>query len=48
MATHSIILHGKSHAQRNLVGYSPWGHKELNTTEQLSTYLSILCLYIYP
>ena len=21
--------------QRNLVGYSPWGHKELDTTEQL-------------
>ena len=25
------------HGQRNLVGYSPWGHKELVTTEQLST-----------
>ena len=23
-------------AQRSSVGYSPWGHKELNTTEQLS------------
>ena len=22
--------------QRNLVGYSPWGHKELDTTEQLT------------
>ena len=28
-----------SHGQRNLVGYSPWGHKELDTTEQLSTSL---------
>ena len=25
------------HGQRNLVGYSPWGHKESDTTEQLST-----------
>ena len=24
------------HGQRNLVSYSPWGHKELDTTEQLS------------
>ena len=23
--------------QRGLAGYSPWGHKELNTTEQLNT-----------
>ena len=28
MATHSSILAGKSHGQRSLVGYSPWGHKE--------------------
>ena len=27
MATHSIFLPGKSHGQRSLVGYSPWGHK---------------------
>ena len=25
----------KSHGQRSLVGYSPWGHKESDTTEQL-------------
>ena len=25
------------HGQRNLVGYSTWGHKELGMTEQLST-----------
>ena len=29
-------LPGESHAQRSLVGYSPWGHKELERTEQLS------------
>ena len=39
MATHSSILFlpGKFHGQRNLAGYSPWGHKESDTTEQLST-----------
>ena len=31
-----LLLSGKSHGQRRLAGYSPWGHKELNTTEQLS------------
>ena len=30
-----VFLSGKSHGQRSLVGYSPWGHKELDTTEQL-------------
>ena len=25
------------HGQRSLAGYSPWGHKELDTTEGLST-----------
>ena len=25
------------HGQRNLVGYSPWGHKKSDTAEQLST-----------
>ena len=28
MATHSGILPGKSHGERSLAGYSPWGHKE--------------------
>ena len=27
------ILTGESQGQRNLVGYSPWGHKESDTTE---------------
>ena len=36
MATHSIFLPGKFHGQRNLAGYSPWGHKELDTTEKLT------------
>ena len=33
MATHSSILPGEFHGQRSLVGYSPWGHKEPDTTE---------------
>ena len=27
------ILPGESHGQRSLVGYSPWGHKELDMTD---------------
>ena len=33
MATHSSVLAGKSHGQRNLAGYSPWGHKESDVIE---------------
>ena len=32
-----VFLPGKSHRQRSLVGYSPWDHKKLDTTERLST-----------
>ena len=32
-----VILPGESHGQKNLVGYSPWAHKELDMTERLST-----------
>ena len=28
-----VYLPGKAHGQRSLVGYTPWGHKELDTTE---------------
>ena len=28
-----VLLPGESHGQRSLVGYSPWGHKESDTTE---------------
>ena len=30
-----VLLPGKSHGQRSLVGYSPWGRKESDTTEQI-------------
>ena len=31
-----VFLPGESHGQRSLTGYSPWGHKESETTERLS------------
>ena len=31
-----VFLPGESHGQRDLVGYSPWGRKELGMTEQLT------------
>ena len=37
VATHSSILDWKkSHGQRSLVGYSPWGRKESDKTEWVS------------
>ena len=30
-----VLLPGKSHGQSSLVGYSPWGPKELDMTERL-------------
>ena len=35
------------YGQRNLVGYSPWGHKELDTTERLSTALTRTHIFIH-
>ena len=47
MATHPSILAWKSHGWRSLVGYSPWDHKELDTTEWLihTTYLIFMCVF---
>ena len=28
-----VLFPGESHGQRSLKGYSPWGHKEKDTTE---------------
>ena len=39
MATHSSILAWKIPWKEKLVGYSPWGHKELDTTEQLHWFI---------
>ena len=38
------LLPGKSHGWRSLVGYSPWGHKELDTTEQFYFHFSRSCI----
>ena len=35
----SAFLPRESHGQRSLVGYSPWGHKELAMTKAISTAL---------
>ena len=36
-ATYSVFLLGESHGQRSLVGYSPQGHKESDTTAHAGT-----------
>ena len=41
-----VFLLGKSQGKRNLVGYSPWGHKELDTTERLHFQEINKCIYI--
>ena len=43
MVIHSNILPGKSHWRSSLVGYSPWGRKESDTTEWLNnkTYIAL-------
>ena len=33
--------------QRSLVGYSPWGRKELDTTERLSTAQHLVSLFLW-
>ena len=35
MAPTPVLLPGKSHGWRSLVGCSPWGHEESDTTERL-------------
>ena len=39
-----VLLPGKSHGQRNLVGCSPWDRKESDTTEQLHFHFSLSCI----
>ena len=36
MAPHSSTLAGKSHGLRSLVGYSPGGHEESDTTDDFT------------
>ena len=39
-----VLLPGKSHGWRSLVGYSPWDHTELDTTERLHFHFSLHAL----
>ena len=43
MAT-PVLLPGKSHGRRSLVGCSPWGREESNMTEQLHFPFSLSCI----
>ena len=40
----SVLLPGKSHGQRSLVGCSPRGHKESDRTERLHFHFSLSCI----
>ena len=39
-----VLLPGKSHGLRSLVGCSPWGHEESDTTERLHFHFSLSCI----
>ena len=39
VAAHSSVPAWRFHGQRSLMGYSPWGHKERDTTEGLTVIL---------
>ena len=42
MATYSSILAWKIHGQSSLIGYSPWGHRESDTTKRLQFHFLLL------
>ena len=39
-----VLLPGKSHERRSLVGYSPWGLKESDMTERFHFHFSVSCI----
>ena len=39
-----VLLPGKPHWRRSLVGWSPWGREESDMTEQLHFHFSLLCI----
>ena len=39
-----VLLPGKSHGRRSLVGCSPWGLEESDTTERLDFHFSLSCI----
>src|SRR5574337_619652 len=44
MAPTPVLLPGKSHGRRSLVGCSPWGREESETTEGLHFHFSLPCI----
>jgi len=40
-----VLLPGKSHGQRSLIGYSPWGRKESDRTQRLHFHF-LFCRYL--
>ena len=42
-----IFLPGESHGQRRLAGCSPWGHKESDTTKQLTCSLTGAPIFVW-
>ena len=43
MAPTPVPLPGKSHGQRSLVGYSPWGREESDWAERLHFHFLLSC-----
>ena len=48
MATAAVFLLGKSHGERSLVGYSPWGRKkrvghDIEIEQQQQIWVLIIC-----
>ena len=39
-----VLLPGKSHGQRSLIGCSPWGLEESDMTERLHFHVSLSCI----
>ena len=39
-----VLLPGKSHGWRSLIGCSPWGREESGTTERLHFHFSLSCI----
>ena len=39
-----VLLHGKSHGWRSLVGCSPWGREESDMTERFPFHFSLSCI----
>ena len=42
----SVFLPGKSHGQKSLAGYSPWGHKESDMTENTHRVCVFMCVFV--